>query len=100
MTAPLANVLRHIRKLVGRPATAGLTDGEILERFVSRHDEAAFEELLARHGPMVLGVCRQMLRNPHDAEDAFQATFLCFRDGAEQQDGSRFGNGSGFASIP
>jgi len=53
-----------------------LTDGEILERFVSQHDEAAFEELLARHGPMVLAVCRQLLRDPHDAEDAFQATFL------------------------
>jgi RND family efflux transporter MFP subunit len=76
MTAPLANVLRHISKLVGRSTTVGLSDGEILERFVSRRDEAAFEELLARHGPMVWGVCQQLLRDPHDAEDAFQATFL------------------------
>src|SRR5207245_8965910 len=76
MTAPLANVLRHIRSLVSRSAAMGLTDGEILERFVNRHDEAAFEEILARHGPMVLAVCQQLLRDPHDAEDAFQATFL------------------------
>jgi RND family efflux transporter MFP subunit len=76
MTAPLANVLHHIRTLVGRSDRVGLSDGEILERFVSRQDESAFEELLARHGPMVLGVCQQLLRDPHDAEDAFQATFL------------------------
>jgi RND family efflux transporter MFP subunit len=76
MTAPLAHVLQHIRRLVHRSATMGLTDGEILERFVRQQDEAAFEELLARHGPMVLAVCRQLLRDPHDAEDAFQATFL------------------------
>ena len=76
MTAPLSHVLRHIRRLVSRSATIGLTDGQILECFVSQREEAAFEELLARHGPMVLGVCQQLLRDPHDAEDAFQATFL------------------------
>src|SRR5262249_58709171 len=77
MTAPaLANVLRHIRTLVSRSAAIGVADGEILERFVSRRDEAAFEEILARHGPLVFAVCRQLLRDPHDAEDAFQATFL------------------------
>src|SRR5215470_14281925 len=55
---------------------AGLTDGELLGRFVARRDEAAFEALVRRHGPMVLGLCRRILRDGHDAEDAFQATFF------------------------
>jgi RNA polymerase sigma factor (sigma-70 family) len=54
----------------------GLTDGQLLECFISRREEAAFEALVRRLGPMVLGVCRRVLRNHHDAEDAFQATFL------------------------
>jgi RNA polymerase sigma factor (sigma-70 family) len=58
---------------------AGVTvppDGELLERFVTRRDEAAFEALLRRHGSMVLGVCRRILHDWHEADDAFQATFL------------------------
>jgi len=60
-------------------AIAGLTDAQLLERFTNRRGEEAelaFAGVVARHGPMVLGVCRGLLRNTHDAEDAFQATFL------------------------
>jgi RNA polymerase sigma factor (sigma-70 family) len=52
------------------------SDGQLLEGFAQRREEAAFETLVERHGPMVLGVCRRVLHQTHDAEDAFQATFL------------------------
>ncbi len=57
-------------------SAAALTDGELLGRFVGRGDAAAFEALVDRLGPLVLGVCRRMLADPHDVDDAFQATFL------------------------
>jgi RNA polymerase sigma factor (sigma-70 family) len=69
-------VLRHLRRAALLSAGEGPSDAQLLESFLSRRDEAAFEALLRRHGPMVLGVCRRVLRNAHDAEDAFQATFL------------------------
>jgi len=55
---------------------AGTPDADLLRRYVGQRDELAFEALVRKHGPMVLGVCRRVLRNRHDADDAFQATFL------------------------
>src|SRR5262245_23777073 len=69
-------VLRHLRGVALLQDGGDLTDGELLERYIGRQDEAAFEALVLRHGPMVHGVCRRVLRNEADAEDAFQATFL------------------------
>jgi RNA polymerase sigma factor (sigma-70 family) len=53
-----------------------MTDRNLLERFVTTNDPEAFRVLIERHGPMVLGVCRTVLREPHDVEDAFQSTFV------------------------
>jgi len=69
-------VLNRLRQAALRHDGAGLTDRELLDGFIMRQDEAAFEALVRRHGPMVLGVCQRILRNQADAEDAFQATFL------------------------
>jgi RNA polymerase sigma factor (sigma-70 family) len=55
---------------------AELTDGDLLRRFSHDRDETAFSTLMQRHGPLVLGVCRRLLQDPNDADDAFQATFL------------------------
>jgi RNA polymerase sigma factor (sigma-70 family) len=55
---------------------ATTSDADLLDRFVSERDAAAFEALVRRHGPMVFAVCRRILRHAQDAEDAFQATFL------------------------
>src|SRR5262245_13432949 len=72
MTARPALLLRHIRQL----AADVPGDAVLLERFVSRRDEAAFTALVDRHGPMVLRLCRRVLADRHAAEDAFQAAFL------------------------
>lgn len=72
-------VLRDIQTLFDTGTASGLTDKQLLDRFASRRDaaaEAAFEVLVLRHGPMVLRVCHNMLRDSNDAQDAFQATFL------------------------
>ena len=61
-----------------------LTDGELLKWFVERHEEAAFAVLVRRHGPMVLSVCLRVLRHSHDADDAFQATFLVLAKKADR----------------
>jgi RNA polymerase sigma factor (sigma-70 family) len=72
----LNGVLQHLRKVAAVQTYRGLSDRELLERFVAARDEAAFTVLIERHGPMVLGVCRRALPNFHDAEDACQAAFL------------------------
>jgi RNA polymerase sigma factor (sigma-70 family) len=71
----LRPVLHQLRRLAAPPA-GELTDRQLLECFAARHEEAAFAALVRRHGPMVHGVCRRLLRQEQDAEDAFQATFL------------------------
>jgi RNA polymerase sigma factor (sigma-70 family) len=71
----LGDVLQHLHKLVGFPDESQ-ADAELLRRFVARREEAAFAALVDRHGPMVLGVCRRVLGDDHEADDAFQATFF------------------------
>src|SRR5437588_4914244 len=72
--ASMNRVIHFLRRAVTRPG--GDDDGELLRRFIAAGEEAAFAGLVRRHGPMVLGVCRRILDDIHDAEDAFQATFL------------------------
>jgi RNA polymerase sigma factor (sigma-70 family) len=75
-TSQASEVIQHLRRMVLLRDGAGLTDEQLLEDYLSRRDEAALAALVRRHGPMVWGVCRRVLPNYHDAEDAFQATFL------------------------
>src|SRR5216110_3469866 len=75
-TDPTTGVIDLARRAALARDGAGLGDGELLGRFIDRHDESALAALVRRHGPMVWGVCRRVLRNHHDAEDAFQAAFL------------------------
>jgi RNA polymerase sigma factor (sigma-70 family) len=70
------SVIGHMRRLAAVAGGVALSDGQLLEAFLARRDEAAFEILVRRHGPMVLGVCRRVLQSGTDADDAFQATFL------------------------
>src|SRR5262245_59772917 len=72
----LGAVVRHIRRLRSQEAGRAETDGELIAAFSARNDQAAFAGLVERYGPLVLGVCRRVLRREQDAEDAFQATFL------------------------
>jgi RNA polymerase sigma factor (sigma-70 family) len=75
-TAQLNGVIRQLRRVAFVRDGADISDRQLLEEFVARREEVAFEALVRRYGPMVLGVCRRVLHNHHDAEDAFQATFL------------------------
>jgi RNA polymerase sigma factor (sigma-70 family) len=77
MTARQGHLLLRFLRRIAAPDRAGETpDAQLLARFVGRRDEAAFAELVRRHGPVVFGVCRRLLGDTPDAEDAFQAAFL------------------------
>jgi RNA polymerase sigma factor (sigma-70 family) len=73
---PLDSVIQHLRRVVRQDGGGELTDAQLLDNFVRRRDEAAFELLVWRHAALVLGTCRRLLHDRHEAEDAFQATFL------------------------
>ncbi len=90
---PSDRVIRPVHRLFNLGAVGAMSDEQLLDRFVAQRDEAAeaaFEELVIRHGPMVLRVCRSRLHDAHDAEDAFQAVFLVLanRGGSIRRGGS------------
>src|ERR1700733_2041015 len=73
------HVYRQVHRVFNLGAVGMVSDGQLLDWFITERDEsaeAAFEELMIRHGPMVFGVCRRVLQDPHDAEDSYQAVFL------------------------
>jgi Sigma-70 region 2 len=76
MTTTFVSSLQALRRAALLPTGASLSDERLLELFIDDNDEVAFEMLLRRHGPMVYDVCRRVLRNLTDAEDAVQATYL------------------------
>ena len=73
---PVAHFLQQLQRLTRRSADGDGSDADLLRRFCDHGEEIAFECLVQRHGPLVLDVCRRALGNDHEAEDAFQATFL------------------------
>jgi RNA polymerase sigma factor (sigma-70 family) len=75
MATQTSKVIHHLRRAILAQDGDGPTDGQLLGGFIERRDELAFAALVQRHGPLVWGVCRRLLEH-HDAEDAFQATFL------------------------
>src|ERR1700726_571745 len=75
-TSQLRRVIQNLGSARLHHEEAGLTDGQLLDSYVRSREERAFASLVYRHGPMVWGVCRRVLRSHQDAEDAFQATFL------------------------
>src|SRR3954470_10373216 len=72
----LSGVVAYLRRIATASDADDHTDAQLLQRFVEQRDERAFAALVQRHGALVLGVCRRILHHNHDAEDAFQATFL------------------------
>jgi hypothetical protein len=74
-TGPVNDVVEHLRKTVLRQDESS-PDDQLLRHFIVRRDGSAFSAIFSRHTQMVFGVCRRVLRNQQDAEDAFQAVFL------------------------
>ena len=72
----LGPAVNDFRRLWHAGTVSGLSDAQLLAQFAANRDEAAFDALMARHGPLVWSVCRSILTDPHDVEDAFQASFL------------------------
>jgi RNA polymerase sigma factor (sigma-70 family) len=70
------SVISHVEALVAPRVCDDLPDGELLQRFLHKKDDATFSAIVRRHGPLVWGVCRQLAANEYDAEDAYQASFL------------------------
>lgn len=70
------DLIPYLRRVTGGTESGACDDADLLRRFAAERDQAAFATLVRRHGPMVFGVCQRLLRHSHDAEDAFQATFL------------------------
>src|SRR5437762_2545308 len=92
-TGQLTGVVRYLRGAARLHKDEDRTEGELLACFVAARDEAAFASIVRRHGPMVLGVCRRILGQLQDAEDAFQATFLILvRKAASIQTSGLLGN--------
>jgi RNA polymerase sigma factor (sigma-70 family) len=95
--------VRRLDTLFNEGAVGRLSDGRLLDRFVESRDAAAFEAIVERYGPLVWGVCRRVLRDHHDAEDAFQATFLVLaRKAASVMPREKLGNwlyGVGFQTA-
>src|SRR5262245_56812375 len=82
-TADLTNVIRQLRV----PPADGPGDPELLDRYAREHDQAAFETLVQRYGPLVLSVARRQLADRHHSEDVFQATFLALARSAAKLGG-------------
>ena len=72
----LGSLVRHLRWVLSAEQNSGLSDAQLLERFLEKEDETAFAALMHRHGRLVLGVCRRVLGHAQDAEDVYQATFV------------------------
>jgi RNA polymerase sigma factor (sigma-70 family) len=75
-SGPLSHFIHNFRRQAALRDVGEVADGDLLRRFARGRDEDAFAALVHRHGPLVLGVCRRVLHDPNDADDAFQATFL------------------------
>ena len=92
MSSAEGEIAKRMERLFAGGTVSGLSERELLQRFSTGRDEAAFEAIAARHGPMILAVCRRVLDDPRDVEDSFQAVFLVLvRKAARLRDADRLG---------